>query len=445
MDKSLEYLKKNVKKNSIAICATSGGPDSMVLLYLLLKLRKELNLKIICAHINHKLRKESDEEYLFVKKYAQNNDIIFEGTTFNCYNKNNIESEAHRMRYNFFEKIVKKYSADILLTAHHGDDLVETILMRLTRGSSLESAIGFDIKLNLENYLLLRPLVFYTKTDILEYANKNNIEYRIDKTNFDDKYTRNRYRKYILPFLKEEEKNVHLKYLRFNNELKTNNEYINGIVLKQYNKCFKENYLFVDKLLQQDEFIRKKVIYRYLKNYYGNYVYLIRKEHIEFVNSIVENKKPNININLPNNFILEKNYNILNLNSRRIFNDYKMEIKDKDIILPFGILKKVNNTKLKNNYVCYLNSKDLTLPLFVRNKKEGDKIELLGLNRVKKVKDIFINEKVNYNKRKSYPVVVDAKDTVVWLPGLKKSKYDAIKTGKYDIILWYDEEEYYEQ
>ena len=100
-----------------------------------------------------------------------------------------------------------------------------------------------------------------------------------------------------------------------------------------------------------------------------------------------------------------------------------------------------NDTKLTNNYVCHLNSEEISLPLYVRNRKDGDYIEVLNLNGKKKIKDIFIDEKVPKGKRNNYPVVVDREDNVVWLPGLKKSKYDSLKTGKYDIILWYSEED----
>ena len=92
-----------------------------------------------------------------------------------------------------------------------------------------------------------------------------------------------------------------------------------------------------------------------------------------------------------------------------------------------------------------MNSEDIKLPLYVRNKEDGDYIEVLGLNGKKKIKDIFIDEKVDIEKRKSYPVVVDSDNKIVWLPGLKKSKYDTLKSKNYDIILWYsDKEENYD-
>ena len=122
------------------------------------------------------------------------------------------------------------------------------------------------------------------------------------------------------------------------------------------------------------------------------------------------------------------------------YDDYKLEING-EVKVPYGKIKEVSDTSLTNNYVCYLDSKNIKLPLYVRNKKDGDYIYLLGSGNRKKIKDIFINEKIDVDKRKDYPIVVDSNDNVIWLPGIKKSKYDTIKTGKYDIILWYDKEE----
>ena len=201
MNKSIDFLMKNIKPKQNIVLAISGGPDSMVMFDLFLKIRDSLELSLVCAHVNHSLREESKEEYEFVKDFCKKNNVIFEGTTFENYSSN-IESEAHNRRYKFFEELIKKYNASYLVTAHHGDDLVETILMKITRGSSLDGYVGFNKISDRDGYKIIRPLVYYTKDEILEYAKKNNIEYRLDKTNESDIYTRNRYRNHILPALK---------------------------------------------------------------------------------------------------------------------------------------------------------------------------------------------------------------------------------------------------
>ena len=108
--------------------------------------------------------------------------------------------------------------------------------------------------------------------------------------------------------------------------------------------------------------------------------------------------------------------------------------------MPTGIIKKVKTSASKSNYVIRLNEKDIKLPLVVRSRKNGDKMAVKNLQGTKKIKDIFIDEKVPINKRKNFPVVVDSENTIVWLPGVKKSKFDVEYPQKCDIILLYEEE-----
>lgn len=445
MENALEILNEYLTKDETVVCATSGGIDSMTLLYLLIKIRKEKNIKIICAHINHNLREESFEEYKFVEEYCNQNNITFEGIVFEKHISGNFEYESRKKRYAFFEKILNKYSSKYLLTAHHGDDLIETVLMRLIRGSTLDGYMGFDMISDRDSYKILRPLVYYSKSDIRNYAQKNNIEYREDRTNYDTKYTRNRYRKEILPLLKKENENVHLKFLKFSNTVKESSIFINNYTNKVYEKIYIDNKININSIKSIDLFILKKVLLKILKKIYKEDINHINDKHVLAILEVLKSNKPNISINLPLGIIAIKNYDYFEIKKISNTESYKIEINSSEVIFPNGILKTVNDTKLTNNYVCHLDSSKIRLPLYVRNKEPGDFIEVLGLNGKKKVKDIFINEKIKVDKRSSYPVVVDSNNTVLWVPGLKKSKYDSLKTKNYDIILWYiDEEEKHE-
>ena len=427
--------------NDYVVCATSGGVDSMTLLSLLIEYRNEHNVNIICAHINHNLREESFEEFEFVRKYCRDNKIIFEGIVFEKHKTGNFESESRNKRYAFFDKIVKKYNAKYLLTAHHGDDLIETIIMRLVRGSTLDGYTGFNIISDRDSYKILRPLIYCTKQDISDYADENNIEYREDKTNYDIKYTRNRYRLDILPLLKKENENVHKKFIKFSNTIQEASNFINETVKNVYNNLYINKKIDIELAKQTDPFILKMVISKILQEIYGKDIVHINDSHINSIIGLINSNKPNLSINLPLGICAIKNYNDLEIKKNSEQEKYKIEIGDNDIELPCGVLKKVNSTELTNNFICHLNSSEIKLPLYVRNKEDGDYIDVLGLNGSKKIKDIFINEKVKLEKRNNYPVVVDSNDTVLWLPGLKKSKYDSLKRGNYDIILWYIDKE----
>lgn len=437
MNQVLDFLNKNAKldSNDYIVIGLSGGPDSMVLLYNLIEYRKQFKFKIVCAHVNHGLRKESDDEQVFVKKYCEENDVIFEIKKLDIKD-NFTEALGHKLRYDFFDEIVKKYSAKYLFTAHHGDDLIETILMKIVRGANINGYLGFSSVVKNEDYTILRPLIQCTKDEILEYAEKNNIPFVIDLSNYDTTYTRNRYRKYILPRLKDEDKNVHLKFLQFSNKLQEYDNFVNSIVDKEYTKVVVDNKINVEQIKEYNSLIIERIIYRWLNNIYKDYINVITKKHIDSIIDLINSNKPNTIISLPQyDFI--KEYNVLSIYEHNKIGDYEYILNEQVELPNKKVIRVVKETSDTSNYVIHLDSKNIKLPLYVRNYKQGDKMTIKNMDGHKKISDIFINEKININDREGYPVVVDSNGEIIWLPGIKKSAFDAKKDGKYDIILEY--------
>ena len=207
MNNAYDFLMKEVeiKYGDTVVAAVSGGPDSMALLHMLARIKKAIDIEVVCAHVNHNTGRPGQlEEQQYVEKFCRNNNIIFEGMVIEEYGDDNFENEARTKRYNYFEQVVKEYNAKYLLTAHHGDDLIETILMRLTRGSTLRGYSGFSKIVDRGFYKILRPFIEVTKQELIDYNKKNKIHYFIDETNLEDIHTRNRFRKYIVPELKKE-------------------------------------------------------------------------------------------------------------------------------------------------------------------------------------------------------------------------------------------------
>lgn len=437
MKEAYLYLNKLLKDNDKIVIATSGGPDSMALLYLTMQVKK--NIKIICAHVNHNTgRVGQNEEQEYVKNFCKKNNIIFETMKIENYSDDNFENEARNKRYEYFDKIIKKYEAKYLLTAHHGDDLMETILMRIVRGSSLKGYAGFMKETQKKNYKVIRPLIEVTKDDILKYNEQNQIKYFIDKTNYDESYTRNRYRKNILPKLKEEDKNVHLKFYKFSKILNEYNNYIDKEVENKLKKIYVDNTLDLDLLKKEEKIIALKIINIILENIYQENLFLITDIHSLMIYELAFNKKANTKINLPNNLIVSKNYNKLKfIKEEEQKDDYEVEIIDYVKLPNNHQINVIESIDSDSNYICRLSKKDVLFPLHVRNRKDGDKMEIKGLNGTKKINDIFINSKIVMEERNKWPIVVDSKGTIVWLPGLKKSKFDKTKYEKYDIILKY--------
>ena len=395
----------HIKKEDIITVAVSYGPDSMFLLDLLKNKYKEN--KIICCHVHHNHREESNLEKDALEKYCMKNNIIFEFMKIDKYKNNKFtEEEAREKRYEFFDKVLKKYNSKYLFTAHHGDDLIETILMKISRGSSLKGYSGINLISKRDSYSIIRPLLYLTKDDINKACIKENIPFAVDNSNTSDEYKRNRYRKYVLPKLKDENKLIHRKFVDFSVELKKYDDYVSKMVLKIYPNVVKNDKINISLLLK-----------------------------------MLKSKRPNSILSMPNNKKLIKDYNKIYFADDIIYNNWCF-IFDKELHLPNGyVIKQIDKLGDTTNFYAAFNSSEISLPIIVRTKSDGDRISVLNLSGFKKLKDIYIDEKLSMKQRHNQPVVTDSNDKIIWLPGLKKSKYDRSKRGNYDIILEYYKEE----
>lgn len=440
MEEAYQYLLKSklIQEGTSVVVGVSGGPDSMVLLSLMLKLKKVVPFQIVCAHVHHNIRKESDDEYQFVASFCQKNGIVFEGMKIETYHDENFHQQARKIRYDFFENLVNKYHASYLMTAHHGDDLMETMLMRMTRGSTMKGYSGFELCSVRANYQIMRPLIFATKSEILEYARRNEIPYVIDASNEKEDYTRNRYRKHVLPFLKQENAEVHQKFYKFSRMLSEYQSYIASEVSQKWDHLVKDHKLFLPNWKEESPLIQRVVMERMLELVYHQDLLVVSSVHVDAIMGLCHSSKGNGSLNLPNHIQVVKAYDFLSFQKDTNENEsYEYELVDFVKLSSGKTISFVSYADLDNNDVCRLSKSEVVFPLFVRSRKVGDKISVKGLSGRKKISDILIDSKVPLQERTVYPIVVDSKGTIVWIPGLKKSKFDRTKEEKYDIILTY--------
>ena len=413
------------------VVGVSAGPDSMCLLNLL----EQKTNKIVVCHINHNIRKQSIIEENYLKGYCKEHNLIFESMTIKEYKENNFENEARKIRYKYYEEILKKYNSNKLFLAHHGDDLIETVLMKIERVSNIEGYAGIKKVSKLKNYDIIRPLLPYTKEDIINYNKSHSITYYIDSSNTNIDYTRNWYRHKVLPILKEKDKDIHLKFLKYSETLQEYNEYIDREIKRKLPYILKNNIINIDNLNKEDNFLKKNILYYIMNDIYNNESNIITEKHIQNILFIINSNKPNQSINMPKNKILVKEYNKLYIKDNiDIVNDYKIELKDNI---------KINNITFKietdededGNNICRINSKNIKLPLYLRNRKNGDYIILKSSNNRKKIKEIFIENKLTLSKRNIYPLLTDSNDNIIWIPNMKKSNLCYKKDENYDIII----------
>lgn len=433
MDKSTSFLNDTIEnKNNYVILGCSGGPDSMCLFDLLYK----NGYKIVCAHVDHNIRPESGDEYAFLEKYCNDRKVVFEGLRLEKTTKN--EAYYRHKRYAFYKSLAEKYHTPYIITAHHGDDEIETVLMRIARGSNLKGYGGFPKIYEENGFIYIKPLIFYTKDEITDYDKKNDIPYFIDSTNDKDDYTRNRIRHNVLPFLKKEYPNIHSKFLKYNEELMEASTYIESIVKTAIDRDYKDHALNLESFLSSDTFIQKKEIEYLLSEIYLDDIDKINEKHVK---SLLENlhSGKNFLLNLPNGILIKREYDKLYfLKELKSSTPYMLELQNRTV-LPNGDIIEILDTcdKDNSNYTTRLNLKDIDLPLYIRNRREGDKMFIKNMSGSKKIKEIFIDEKVPKSLRDDYPILTDKNGTILWLPGLRKSKFDVSFKGKYDIILKY--------
>lgn len=437
MNDVIETVLIKLESTDTVICAVSGGPDSMALLSLLSRARNEIPFQLVCAHVNHNVRLESESEKEFVKSFCFEKHIIFEYMKIEHYGEDNFHNEARMKRYQFFDELAAKYHAKYVMTAHHGDDLLETILMRIVRGSTLHGYAGFSKYVCKENYTIVRPLISVTREDIMCYLKANQIPYVVDSSNEKDVYTRNRYRKYIVPELKREEKQVSKRFYKFSKTLLEYHDFVSKIITDKKQAIINNHKMNLSLFLKEEPLIQKQLLYILLEEVYQDDLMLITEKHVDCMLNLLLSDKPNQMIYLPQNLKFVKSYQEASIVKDTDSETYYLELQD-IVTLPNQMcIEKIVDTSENGNDICRLSKDDICFPLYVRTRKDGDRISLKGMAGHKKVNDIFIDNKVPMEKRDTWPIVVDSLDNIVWLPGLKKTQFDRTKEGKYDIILKY--------
>ena len=426
-----------INKNAKIVVAVSGGPDSMYLLNELIKEKEEKSLSLIVAHVNHKTRKECDEEEKFVKEFCLKNNIKCEVYKISKYQKGHFsEEEAREIRIEFFKSLILKYHYDYVVTAHHADDLIETILMKIIRGSTLDSIVGIKSIQKIKGIIFKRPLLNLSKEEILK---KIDIPYKIDYTNYEENHLRNRIRKNIVPLLKEEVNNVDKKFFKFSKELNDLVEYLNNELDIIDKELKKDEFIDLEKFNNLDEYLKREYLKRLFRFIYGSDVNKLNYQNYDNIINFLKKRKKNY-LELPLDYIIEVNKKRFRIIKKKNKNNYRILCEDY-IRLEDGILIKKESFGKKSNYEIHLNSKDIKLPLYITNRLPGMKMEVKNLKGSKKVKDIMIDEHILPSKKDEIPIMVDSDGKVLWILGIKKSKYDLDKYEKCDIIYKYERKE----
>ncbi|MEN2416418.1 tRNA lysidine(34) synthetase TilS [Flavobacterium mesophilum] len=408
--------------------AVSGGLDSMVLLHLL----RQLPYEIAVLHCNFQLRGlESFGDQEFIQNYCAQNNIPFFTTQFDTQAfaedyKLSTQVAARELRYNWFYELLEEQNFDYILTAHHADDNLETFIINLTRGTGLDGLTGIPE----QNDKIIRPLLPFSREEILKYAEENKIEWREDSSNASNKYLRNKIRHDLVPILKEINPNFLNAFQKTQSYLQESQEMAEDASIMIYQQVAKEEGEDIHFDLNQ---LKKLPNYKsYLYQWLNEFGFSAWNDIYDLVNGQSGKQV------LSEEFRLLKNRETLILSPVSYEpKDEEFEIHENETEVNFPLkmrLCNVGHITIESNKSIFVDAEKIQFPLILRKWTEGDVFHPFGMQgKSKKVSKLFKDEKLSLiEKEKTWILCSD--NQIVWVVGLRQDERFKIENTTNNIL-----------
>ena len=428
LQKFQNHIQKNFSflQDKKLLVATSGGMDSMVLVHLFQKLQ----LNFALAHCNFQLRgSESDEDENFVKHYANTNKITcfttqFDTIKYSQENKLSTQVAARNLRYNWFNEILLEDKFDYIITAHHADDVVETFMINLSRGTGLEGLTGIPS----QNGNIIRPMLPFSREEIQNFATKNNIEWREDSSNASDKYLRNKIRHHIIPVLKE----VNPSFLQsFQNSL----EHLNheqSLVKDAAKMVYKKVVLEDNNLVKIN--ISALLKFQNYKAYLYQWLYKYGFSAWNDIYNLMESQSGKQI--LSENYILLKDRDFLILSKKETSNFEEISINSITEKPNFPLKLTICNLSDISNQtknIIFVDENKIQFPLTIRKWNEGDYFYPTGMQGKKKVSKYFKDEKFTFFQKQD-TWILESHNQIIWIIGHRADERFKVEHTTQNII-----------
>lgn len=427
-----------INNNDKVVIGVSGGIDSVTLLHIMHNFREELGIQLHIAHLNHQFRgQESQDDAEFVRQLGNKWGIPctvleYDVPAYIEKTKLSPEEAARQIRYKFFEQVAKDIKANKIALAHNANDNAETVLFNLMRGSGLEGLGGIP---PVRDDFYIRPLIETWRSEIEIYMKENNLQYRLDKTNLEKIYTRNKIRLELIPYLEKEFNPNLLSVLnRTSKVARAENEYLKEEtqnIFPQIARIEKGQALLqLRELLKQPIALQRRIIKFAFAKAGGRD---LEFKHIEEVIRFAQKGGSGDRIDLPGNFSLLKDYETLIINKKtEAFSAefaYQLSIPGETIIREIKSKIKANIIDISqevpeynNPNITYIDYEKIPLNTVVRNRRIGDVFSPFGTQGHKKLKKFFIDCKISREMRNNIPVIAYGKE-IIWVAGFRVSEH----------------------
>jgi len=378
------------------VVSVSTGMDSMVLLDMV----RSFSHPLVVVHFNHQKREASWIEADYLKSYCEKHGLIFEYVLLNI-DEGNFHDSAHKQRRLHLERVALHHQTPYILTAHHANDLAETVLMKLSRGSNLLGYSGLQVVSKQGDFIYIKPLLSISKIALYDYAKNHQIRFFEDVSNQADLYTRNRYRKNIVPELIEENPQFLDKVIQYSNHLYEAFSYIRKQSKNYLNA--NQNRIQLSTFFLEDVVIQKDILACLLESHKVEFNQL----KIESILSFLHTSGPNQSFPLSESLILKRVYqkvDILHSISIKPFH-HILDLDAFNVLETMGFVTFLDAPSNSSFYEIKLCYNKLALPLVARSRQPGDVLEFdYGK---KKLKDYYIDHKIPMDIRNRDIIIAD--------------------------------------
>jgi tRNA(Ile)-lysidine synthase len=432
------------------LAAVSGGPDSVALLHTLSAFKEQLSLRLEVAHLEHGIRgEESRADARFVAAQADRLGLPFHlkevklSQSKEERGNGNLEDLARAERYRFLAETARARDLNKIATGHTLDDQAETLLMRMFRGSGRRGMRAIAPVARRGDAVLIRPLIETPKKDVEAYLAAEGLEYRVDRSNFDPTLLRNWMRLELIPHLKEKiDSAVPARLARMAEIVRDEDEVLERLARERLPETTQGDALLREPLLAEPRALQRRIVRLWLEKHLGS-LRRVGFDHVEAILELGREGPPNGRVALPGAREAVRRYGTLTVEKRRLRSrseyyiyrfdpasdlivvEARMKISA-SVVAPDGVMT-------KDAFEAFFDADELPQTLTVRNFRAGDRFRPLGMAGQKKLKELFIDQKVPLQARAAVPLLV-AGDEIVWIPGCGRSRIALVTAGTRSVL-----------